>query len=78
MPTEKEDKNEPTVLDIIDKVGTKEYVRQLVDERAKNVNQKNFQKTGQYFFEFSKGGLTNKPKKSKKKSIYITTKMRYI
>jgi hypothetical protein len=78
MPSDKDSKEEPSVLEIIDKVGTKEYVRQLVDERAKNVNQKDFKKTGQYYFEFSKGGLTNKPKKSKKKSIYITTKMRYI
>ena len=56
----------------------KEYVRQLVDERAKNANQKKFEKTGQHYFDLNKGGMAKKPKKMKDGGIYNMTKMRYI
>jgi hypothetical protein len=65
-------------FDVAKQMDTKEYVRQLVDEKAKNVNQKKFEKTGQYFFDLNKGGMANKPKKMKDGSIYNMTKMRYI
>ena len=41
-------------FDVAKQMDTKEYVRQLVDEKAKNVNQKKFEKTGQYFFDLIK------------------------
>ena len=65
-------------FDIAKQMDTKEYVRQLVDEKAKNTNQKNFEKTGQYFFDLNKGGMAKKPKKMKDGGIYNMTKMRYI
>jgi len=65
-------------FDVAKQMDTKEYVRQLVDERAKNSNQKKFEKTGQYYFDLNKGGMAKKPKKMKDDGIYNMTKMRYI
>jgi hypothetical protein len=65
-------------FDIAKQMDTKEYVRQLVDERAKNANQKKFEKTGQHYFDLNKGGMAKKPKKMKDGGIYNMTKMRYI
>jgi len=65
-------------FDVAKQMDTKEYVRQLVDEKAKNTNQKKFEKTGQYFFDLKQGGMAKKHKKMKDGGIYNMTKMSYI
>jgi hypothetical protein len=60
MPDDKEDiKPGESIIDFAKRVGSAAAAQHEAEQRAKNVDKATLQKTGQYFFEFKKGGSTN-------------------
>ena len=60
MPDDKEDlKPNENILDFAKRAGSNAAAQYQAEQRAKNVDKATLQKTGQYYFEFKKGGSTN-------------------
>lgn len=49
-----------SAMDVIKENTTKDAAKIFTDEKIKNRNEKNFKKTGQYFFKLQKGGEMKK------------------
>ena len=57
MPDDKD--KEESVIELAKKVGSKEAARIITEQKAKLKQEKNFEKTGQYYFDLGlkQGGL---------------------
>ena len=51
-----DDKKVETTIELAKRVGSKEAARIIAEQKAKQKEEKNFNKTGQYYFELKKGG----------------------
>lgn len=51
-----DDKKVETTIELAKRVGSKEAARIITEQKAKQKEEKNFNKTGQYYFELKKGG----------------------
>ena len=59
MP-DKKTTQEKSAMDVIKENTTKDAAKIFTEEKIKNRNEKNFKKTGQYFFKLRGGGIAIK------------------
>ncbi len=63
--SDKKINQDKSAMDIIKENTTKDAAKIFTDEKIKNRNEKNFKKTGQYFFKLKGGGIAIKGLKFK-------------